>query len=109
MDQIQYKLKAESNGNLETIQSGLLEDIDGNLYETKSFWNGSPAYKNPTVFFTIGDKEESLRLALTEKGYGETRRVRGMKLGCNMNRVRNQKSRWGLTVWIEIEEIKVAS
>lgn len=109
MDQIQYKLKAESNGNLETINSGLLEDIDGNLFESKDFWNGATAYKNPTIVFVFGDKTESLTLYKTEKGYSGTKTVKGIKFGCNLNRVRNRKNRWGITPWIELNASQVAS
>jgi len=101
MDQIQYKLKSESNGNLETINSGILENIDSNFYESKHFWDGAIAYKNPVIVFFINDKTESLTLNKTEKGYSGTKFSHGVKYGCNLNRVRNRKNRWGLTVWLE--------
>lgn len=109
MDQIQFKLKTESNGKLETIKPGSLENIDGNLFEYKHFWDGATAYKNPTVVFLFENKTESLSLHLTEKGYSGTKTVKGIKFGCNLNRVKNRKNRWGVTIWMELNASQVAS
>ena len=100
---LKYVLRSQvGQDQFETVQSGELFPIDDNLAETKSFWNGSPNYLNPEVLFV--DSEGlffELHLKRTEKGFSATGFYDGYKLGCNLNRVRNQKRRWGLTVWVE--------
>ncbi|MCZ8348187.1 MAG: hypothetical protein O9346_17385 [Leptospiraceae bacterium] len=86
----------------EIVQVGELFPIDDNFAETKNFWNGSPNYSKPTIHFITQDKPVfSLELKQTAKGFSSTAIRKGLKYGCNLNRVRNQKNRWGITVWIE--------
>ena len=86
----------------EVVQKGELFPIDENLAETKNFWDGSPNFLKPVIHFGTQDKLfYSLELNQTSKGFGATGTRNGFKYGCNLNRVRNRKNRWGITVWVE--------
>lgn len=103
---LKYVLRTQvGHEQFETVQSGELFEIDFNLAETKAYWNGAPNYLNPQVLFV--DSEGlvyELPLKRTEKGFGAVGFSKGLKFGANLNKVRNQKKRWGLTTWVEIPE-----
>lgn len=103
-----YNLKSGIDDSISTIQSGTLKELSQNFFEAKSFFQGSPSYEKPYIVFEFGKEYKKLELKETAKGYTGSLFSNGYKYGCNLNRVRNQRSRWGLTVWIEEKKKEVA-
>ena len=96
-----YKLI--DNGN--TIKAGQLVPVTTphghTLDESKEYFNGSPEYEKPVVLFQEKGETISLNLNRSKNGFHSGQVIRGMKYGCNFNRVQNKRARWGLTVWRE--------
>ncbi|CAG0944782.1 hypothetical protein ANRL1_01931 [Anaerolineae bacterium] len=80
------------------IDSGTLAPASDILLEARSYFNAE-ALEGPRVSFTSENLSLSFDLKQTAAGYSSAMVRNGWQFGCNLNRVRNRKGRWALTVW----------
>lgn len=80
------------------IDSGRLAPASDILLEARSYFNAE-GFEGPRVSFVSENLSLSFELKKTAAGYSSAMVRNGWQFGCNLNRVRNRKGRWALTVW----------
>lgn len=82
------------------LARGFLNPVSGDTLEHKSYFN-SGEIEAPRILFAVSQNQSvTLSLHRTAAGFAGTLHCNGSKYGCNLNRVRNRKGRWALTVWV---------
>ena len=96
------------------VQSGELTDTyfrGKNIEESKVFFNQTATLSHPIAIFYTSDKRvtHEIELKQTAKGYSSVFYEYGKMYGCNLNRIKNRRGRWGLTIWIEPTDTNTAA